>query len=234
MSNHPVCTRIVTIDGPAGVGKTTLAQRVAHNIHVPYLDTGAMFRCLALKLSADTPHLTLLAQLPEAELHARCDIWSFSLQGSGAHTRLLCNNIPVGAEIRTEDVGMLASQLATVPLVRRILKHAQQTLGTASPLVVEGRDMGTEIFPQARHKFFLDARPEVRALRRLHDLRVLGEHPDLTQLTDQIRQRDAQDRGRAIAPLRPAPDAIILDTSDDTVDTVLGHILQHIHANGGL
>ncbi len=219
---------VVTLDGPAGVGKTTLARRVADTLGVPYLDTGAMFRCLALKLGPGAEHL------PGDELRERCSTWTFSLTGSGSGTTLLCNGVPVRGEVRTEEVGMLAARLATVPDVREVLKAAQQAIGTSSALVVEGRDMGTVVFPHAKFKFFLDATPEVRAMRRLRDLEERGERPDLAVLTEQIRKRDAMDRNRAVAPLRPAQDAVTVDTSALDIQGVLGTILHHIAVHGGL
>ena len=137
---------IVTLDGPAGVGKTTLARNVAEALGIFYMDTGAMFRTLALRLG------------PGAEQRAAADLreagrrWVFSLEGQGSRTRLRCNGEPVGDEIRTEEVGMLASRIAAVPVIREILLDAQRSLATAGPLVAEGRDMGTVVFPQARSR----------------------------------------------------------------------------------
>ena len=164
---------VVTLDGPAGVGKTTLARRVAEGLGLCYLDTGAMFRCMALKLGpgAET--------LPEEELRTKCAQWRFTLSGRGLQSTLFCNGEAVRGEVRTEAVGMLAARIATVPVVREILRGTQRGIGEASPLVAEGRDMGTVVFPDARFKFFLDAAPEVRAMRRLHDLESRGQQEDL-------------------------------------------------------
>ncbi|WP_165174596.1 (d)CMP kinase [Desulfovibrio sp. ZJ369] len=218
---------VVTLDGPAGVGKTTLARRMAESLDLAYLDTGAMFRCLALKLG---PGAELL---PEEELRARCKEWTFSIAGKGRSAALFCNGRAVRGEVRTEEVGMLAARIGTVPVVRELLKAAQRAMGEASPLVAEGRDMGSVVFPDARFKFFLDAAPEVRAMRRLRDLANRGEQAELTVLTEQIRQRDALDRNRAVAPLRPAPDALIIDTSQLDIEGVLGVLLHHINVHGG-
>lgn len=219
---------VVTLDGPAGVGKTTLARLTADSLKVPYLDTGAMFRCLALRLGPEAPDLS------QDELRQRCSQWTFSLAGSGSGTTLLCNGLPVRGEVRTEAVGMMAARLATIPLVRDVLKQSQQALGACTALVVEGRDMGTVVFPTAQYKFFLDATPEVRALRRLRELEERGEAPELSELTDRIRQRDSMDRNRAVAPLRPAEDAVRVDTSHLDIQGVLGRILHHIAVHGGL
>lgn len=222
--NSAATLPVVTLDGPAGVGKTTLARAVAERLGVPYLDTGAMFRCLALKLGPGAE------QRDPQILRSQSAAWLFSLSGKGNTSILCCNAIPIGQEVRTEEVGMLASKLAAVPVVRDVLKEAQRTIANHTALVVEGRDMGTVIFPAARYKFFLDARPEVRALRRLRDLQARGEHPDLTALTAQIRARDTMDRNRTVAPLRPAADAVLVDTSDLDAAGVLERILEHIDA----
>lgn len=206
---------IITLDGPAGVGKSTLAKQVASILHIAYLDTGAMFRTLALRLGPDAE------TLPDEELRERCRGFRFRLEGAGEKSALLCNGEPVGDEIRTEEVGRLASRLATSPIVRDALKAAQRALGESTSLVAEGRDMGTVVFPAARFKFFLDARPEVRGLRRFRELEARGKKADLAEITEMIRQRDNMDRNRAVAPLKPAPDALIVDTSDLDVEGVL-------------
>ncbi len=214
--------RIVTLDGPAGVGKSTLARRVASALGIAYLDTGAMFRTIAATLGAEG--LTLTTDEREKALAAL----AFSLSGCGETSRLACNGRVAGPEIRTEEVGLLASQYAALPEIRACLKQAQQSLGSQFSLVAEGRDMGTEVFPGAKHKFFLDARPETRAKRRLLQLRENGEEADLAVITEQIRKRDEQDRNRAIAPLRPADDAVIVDTSDLDVDGVFAAIMAYL------
>lgn len=218
---------IVTLDGPAGVGKTTLARRVAEALSIAYLDTGAMFRTMAYRLGADA------ASLPEHELHTRLASFVFTLAGSGAHSTLSCNGVVIGDEIRTEAVALMASRLAAVPVVRQCLKEAQQELGEVQSLVVEGRDMGTVVFPAARYKVFLDASPEIRAARRYEQLASKGETPDLAELTEQIRQRDEQDRNRAVAPLRPAEDAHIVDTSHLDIDGVFHAIMGYIASRNG-
>lgn len=213
---------IITIDGPAGVGKSTLAKRVAAHVGVAYLDTGAMFRVIAKRLGAAGLALSQDALTNELEK------LSFSLSGAGDNTALACNGIVAGQEIRTEEVGALASEFAQLPPVRAYLKKAQQTLGTEYALVAEGRDMGTAIFPDAKHKFFLDASAEVRAVRRVNQLRENGVQADLATITAQIKERDDRDRNRAIAPLKPADDAIIIDTGTLTIDGVFEAITSQL------
>lgn len=224
MRNSEVNTRlnVITLDGPAGVGKSTLARLLAENLRMAYLDTGAMFRCLALRLGAGAE------KLAESAVRLRCADVCFSLDGKGNATKLCCDGMPVGEEIRGEKVGLLAARIAAVPVVREILRKAQREIGETAPLVAEGRDMGIVVFPDARFKFFLDAAPEVRARRRLKDLELHGETVNLSELAEQIRRRDDMDRNRAIAPLRPADDALLVDTSRMTVGRTLNLMLRHI------
>ena len=206
---------VITIDGPAGVGKSTLAAGLARALNLPYLDTGAMFRTLALNLGAAG------ADLPAFELEKAAAGLRFELAGAGDQSELLVNGKPVGSEIRSEAVAKLASRIARRPEIRTILKDIQRELGSRTALVAEGRDLGTVVFPKAAVKFFLDARPEVRAERRWRELIARGEQASLAAIADAIRLRDQQDRNRAVAPLRAAPDAILLDTSDMSIDAAL-------------
>ena len=214
--------RIVTIDGPAGAGKTSVSRRVAAALGLPYLDTGAMFRALALALG-EGGH-----RLPEARIDAALAAMVFSLEGSGGDTRLLVDAAPLSEAARTEQVGGWASNLAVLPVVRDRLRRIQQALGRETALVAEGRDMGTVVFPDAGHKFFLDASPEVRARRRELQLAAMGRAADYKAILADIRRRDEQDRNRAVAPLRPADDATIIDTSGMTEDAVVAAMLAAV------
>jgi cytidylate kinase len=217
----PPSSFIVTLDGPAGAGKSTLARRLAAALAIPYLDSGAMFRRVALELRGN-------AEIGEHELRAVCAGLNFSLAVANGDSRLLCNGAPVGDEVRTEDAGLWASRIAGNPVVRAVLKEAQRAVGARSSLVAEGRDMGTEVFPDACCKFFLDASPEVRALRRLKELETRGERHKLAELAAGIRERDARDRERALAPLRPADDAVIVDTSELDAEGVFAVLMAHV------
>ena len=200
---HP---QIITIDGPAGVGKSSIAKILARDLGLAYLDTGAMYRTLGLHLddAALDGH--------EAQRQTIISGLSFQLTGQGDGSRLTVNGLPVGEEIRSEEVAARASRLAVLPDVRRFLQSAQQRIGEATALVCEGRDMGSKVFPQARYKFFLDAAPEVRAQRRFLQLKAQGQPADLELILSQIIARDEQDRNRPVDPLRPAADAVIVDT----------------------
>ncbi len=214
----------VTLDGPAGVGKSSLAKALAEKFQLAYLDTGAMFRALALKLGSDG---TLL---PSEDLRRILQEYSFSLEGAGPETHLQLNGKPIGQEIRSEEVGAMAAKIAPLSEVRDFLKLKQQQLGQTFDLVAEGRDMGTVVFPQAKCKFFLDARPEVRAGRRFEQLKEQNMPADLELLTSQIKERDAMDRNRALAPLAPAHDAVIVDTSDLNMDEVFSLLSRRMDA----
>lgn len=214
--------RIVTLDGPAGVGKSTLAKQVAEALGVAYLDTGAMFRATALALGEGA------WDRPEAELKERLAGLRFELRGSGAASSLFLNGREIGQEIRTETVGMWASNLAKLTVVRDCQKSAQQAIGRETDLVAEGRDMGTVVFPDAPAKFFLDAAPGERARRRWLQLQEKGETVDLAELTAQIRARDDQDRNRPVAPLKAAEDATLVDTTDLDVDQVFAAIMERL------
>lgn len=213
---------IVTIDGPAGVGKSTMAKRLARLLAIPYLDTGAMFRSVAWKLGEGAWDWS------EEDIEKALDGIAYSLSGVGEDSVLSLNGKPIGNEIRTEEVGMWASNIATLPVVRTFLKKAQQALGERFSLVAEGRDMGTVVFPGAPHKFFLDASVEERAQRRFLQLERMGKPADLNELREQIAKRDAQDRNRPVAPLKPADDAIVIDTTELDRDQVLAALKEAV------
>lgn len=218
---------ILAIDGPAGVGKTTITAKAAAALGIACMDTGAMFRLIALRLGPTA------LEMSSDELKRALAGFSFSFAGIGPETILYCNGQPAGEEIRSESISSLASSLATRPEIRSRLLEEQRRLGKICPLAADGRDMGTVVFPDAAFKFFLDASPEIRARRRWLDLQARGQKIDLQELAEKIRLRDHQDRTRPIAPLKPGADAIIIDTSDKNISQVLAIILDHIDAHGG-
>lgn len=213
---------IVTIDGPAGVGKSTMAKQLARALAIPYLDTGAMFRSVAWKLGEGA------WDWDEAKLEAELASFEYTLSGIGEESVLALNDTPIGDEVRTEQVGMWASNVATLPVVRSFLKAAQQSLGQRFSLVAEGRDMGTVVFPDAPHKFFLDATVDERAHRRFSQLQDMGQPADLDELKEQIAKRDHQDRNRAVAPLKAAADATTIDTTELTKAQVFEALVKNV------
>jgi len=213
---------LVTIDGPAGSGKTTLAKRLAQNLDIAYLDTGAMFRGIALYLGENSwnfPLDTLKTYLSNIK---------FELSGTGSNSGLIMNSIPLSTKIRSEEVGIWASHLGQITTVRKYLKKLQQEIGNQTSLVTEGRDMGTVIFPHADYKFYLDAGPEERAKRRWEQLIESGHNPDYREILSKLRQRDEQDINRAEAPLKPAQDAIVIDTTHLEKEQVFSQMLQYV------
>src|SRR2546428_2327861 len=183
--------RIVAIDGPAGVGKSTTSRRVAKELNLPHIDTGAMYRAIglaALREEIDPHDEDALADLAS---RTRIDFVP------GERARVLLNGEDVTDQIRTPEVSIAASDVSTIPAVRRVLVRLQQELGRRSGGVLEGRDIGTKVFPQTPHKFFLTARPEVRARRRYDDLLTRGQPADFKTVLAETIRRDEQDYTRA-------------------------------------
>jgi len=215
----PSAPLIVTLDGPAGVGKSTIASRLAGELGIAFLDTGAMFRAAARTLGEGA------WDWPQGLLQQKLGDFEFTLRGSGKDTELLLNGQSLPEDIRSEQTGQWASQLAVVPSVRAYMKMAQIFLGQTTSLVAEGRDMGTVVFPGAQFKFFLDAAPEERARRRCRQLEAQGKPADFEAILAGINQRDTQDRNRSIAPMKPAEGAVVVDTTYISEGEVLAEVL---------
>lgn len=212
---------IVTIDGPAGVGKSTLAKKLAAYLGIAYLDTGAMYRSLGLRVGAG------VADLSEKKMQEEFAKYSYALKKENEQSVLYLNGEKIGEEIRTEKASRLASIVAKIPEVRKALQKYQREIGSQTSLVAEGRDMGTVVFPHAPLKFFLDARPEVRAKRRYDELVQKGQEATYKDILQNIIARDEQDRNRAVDPLKPHETAIIVDTSDLDIDGVFQKLVSY-------
>lgn len=212
---------IVTIDGPAGVGKSTLAKKLAVYLGIAYLDTGAMYRSLGLRVGAE------VADWSEKKMQEEFARFSYALKKENEQYVLYLNGEKIGEEIRTEKAGRLASIVGKIPEVRKALQKYQREIGSQTALVAEGRDMGTAVFPNAPLKFFLDARPEVRAKRRYDEFVQKGQEEKYEDILQNIIARDNQDRNREVDPLRPHETAIIVDTSDLDIDGVFQKLVSY-------
>lgn len=215
---------IVAIDGPAGVGKSTTSRLVARALEIPHIDTGAMYRAIALAALREEidPHNGL--ELERLALRTRIDLVP------GEPPRVLLNSEDVTTLIRTPEVSMAASDVSKVPAVRRILVRFQQELGRRSGGVLEGRDIGTRVFPETPHKFFLTARAEVRARRRHDELSAKGVSADFATVLAETLARDEQDSTRADSPLTYDETYTVIDTSDLPIDEVVDAIVKRVRA----
>ena len=218
---------VVTIDGPAAAGKTTTARGVAARLGFHYLDTGAFYRALALKArelggSADDPEWM-------AEV-AHATAIDFSGDPEGPRV-LLDGGRDVTAEIRAPEISELASRVAAQPRIRRLLVEWQRALRARGPLVGEGRDLGTVVFPDADVKIYLDADLDTRARRRCRELQGRGLAVRLEDVRAELERRDARDRTRAESPLRPAPDATVVDTTGMELAAQVEAVLAVVRAH---
>ena len=210
---------IVAIDGPAGAGKSTVARLVAERLGFVYIDTGAMYRAVALWAMRRQIGLDDMHRLEQ--LAAQADI-----RFEPGQRTVLLNGEDVTEAIRAPGVSEAASRVSAVPGVRRALVAQQRKIGAEAPVVMEGRDIGTVVFPEAQMKVFLDARPEVRAERRSKELQEKGERVVVEDLAREIRERDHRDASRADSPLMQAPDAVYLDTTLLSIDEVVAEVLK--------
>lgn len=216
---------VVAIDGPAGAGKSSVSRAVARRLGFRYVDTGAMYRAVGV-LAAERG-----VRLDDAEgLAALCDGLDITFADCGDAVQVLAGGRDLTAAIRTAEAGQLASKVSAVPAVRERLVAQQRRLAAGGGVVMEGRDIGTVVCPEASVKVFLDASPEERARRRGRELAARGEPIDLPRMIREIEERDARDRTRAHSPLRPAADATIVGTTTQTLDAVIARILLLVRA----
>ncbi len=229
-SNAPARRVIVAIDGPSGAGKSTLARHIAQHFGLLNLETGAMYRAFGLKAlradcSLDNPRAL-------EELSADTTI---HLEPSEAGNRVFLDGADVTSLLRNQAVSDAASRVSVFPAIRAWMVRLQQQMGTNGGIVMEGRDIGTVVFPNAEVKIFLDAAPEVRGLRRYEQLGQTGRKPEVQpeEVIRELRERDHRDRNRADSPLRAAPDSVLLDSTDMTLEEAVRAAEEIVEARLG-
>jgi cytidylate kinase len=216
---------VVAIDGPAGAGKSTVSRRLARLLGYRYVDTGAMYR--AIGVLAANHHIPIS---DSAALAALCDRTTIEFEErDDGSVRVLAGGRDLTEAIRTPEAAQQASKTSTVPAVRERLVAMQRAMGAHGGVVMEGRDIGTVVFPDAPVKAFLDASPRERARRRAGELHTTVSESELQHMEQEIAERDARDRNRAHSPLRPAADAVVLDTTTMSIDEVV-HALRDLVA----
>jgi cytidylate kinase len=214
---------VIAIDGPSGAGKSTTARLLAERLGYLYIDTGAMYRAVGWKASREG-----IDPADERRLEELCRRIEVVIRQDTGGARFYVDGQDVTAEIRTPEMGMLASAVSKSPSVRARLLTLQRALGANGGVVMDGRDIGTVVFPGADVKFFLEAGAEERGRRRYLELREKGMDVDLDRITREIRDRDRQDSSRALAPLRKADDALLIDSTGLPIDEVLKIMLTGI------
>lgn len=214
---------VVAIDGPAGAGKSTIAKIVARELGYLYIDTGAMYRAITWKVMANK--IDLRDERKIVEMSRKTDI---KLVQSDDKLKIFVDGKNVSEKIRSENVTKNTNTIAAIQGVRKILRDKQRLLGRNGGVVMEGRDIGTAVFPDAEKKFYLDAKPKERALRRWKELKAKGKRVSLKKIAEAIRRRDYRDIHRGISPLKKAKDAIVIDSTSLTQKLVAQKILDRI------
>ena len=217
---------IITIDGPAGTGKSTVARAVAEALGFNFLDTGAMYRAIGLEALRRNANLEDARELAYIARHVKIEFgWA------GRPPEVLLNGEPVGHLLRGGEATRAASYVAVVPAIRELLVAQQQRIGAErKDLVTEGRDQGTVVFPHAEAKFYLDASPQERARRRSAQLRARGEIVDQNEILNQILARDTRDATRAVGPLSVPPDAEVIDTTHLSQEQVVDQMVARVRS----
>jgi cytidylate kinase len=216
---------VVTIDGASSTGKGVVGLLVAKQLKWHFLDSGALYRVLAM--AAEKHHIELDNEVVLEVLASHIDV-QFIAAEYGAHPKILLENQDVTEKIRTEKIGNAASKVGALPLVRLALLQRQRDFRQLPGLVTDGRDMGTVVFPDAEVKIFLTASAEERASRRYKQLKEKGINVNLDGLIEGLHERDLRDQQRAVAPLKPAEDAVIIDTDRLTIDEVVLRIMVEV------
>lgn len=215
---------VIAVDGPGGAGKGELTKRLAKELHYDLLDSGAIYRVLGY--AARKAGLALFDEESVAQEAALMNL-KFKVEQDGVH--VLLGNEDISKEIRTEEVAVNASKVAALPLVRNALLQRQRDFAKdVDGLVADGRDMGTVVFPNAQVKIFLDASAEIRAQRRVLQLQQAGKEANFEEILKDIQERDNRDRNRPVAPLKPAIDAVVIDSSNMSIEEVYNKVMEII------
>ena len=215
--------KIITIDGPAGAGKSTVAKRLAQLLGLPYLDTGAMYRALTLKALREKINLEDEENL--AQLARRTNI---DLVGESVKLKVYLDGEDVSDAIRTLEITNKTFYIARAAKLREVMVEYQRKIAQRAGVVAEGRDLGTVVFPKAQHKFYLDAKVEERTRRRVNELREKGVAVQSDKLLLEIKERDTKDTTRKVGPLKCADDAIYIDTTQMSVEDTVQEILKYL------
>ncbi len=218
---------LITVDGPSGAGKSTVSRMLADRLGYTYVDTGALYRAVAVVALSEGCALD-----DDGRLAKICRHLVLRFENSSKGPRLYANREDITERIRTPEAAMFASAVSGRFVVREYLLGVQREMGKRGCVVFEGRDMGTVVFPEADIKFYLDANPETRALRRYKELAARHTRTSLAEVREAMKKRDQDDSRRALAPLRPANDAIKIDSTclgiDQVVEAILCHIREHV------
>ncbi|WP_314284540.1 (d)CMP kinase [Haemophilus sputorum] len=218
---------IITVDGPSGAGKGTLCHALAEKLKADFLDSGAIYRITAL--AAVKKGISLDDEVALAQLGRQLDI---RFEPKNGEVNVILDGENVGDQIRTAEAGQNASKVAALPQVRAALLQRQRDFASANGLVADGRDMGTVVFPNAQVKLFLDASAEERTKRRVKQLQEKGFNANFDDILAEIKERDFRDRNREVAPLVPAADALLLDSTHLSIDEVIAQALAYISSKG--
>jgi cytidylate kinase len=217
---------LITIDGPAGAGKTTVSRTLADRLGYRYIDTGALYRGVAYEVKSQGVN-----SKSETELADLCRRLQLRFKTGVKGLRLYSGETDISERIRTPEISMLASSVSAIAVVREYLLDVQRDIGRRKEAVFEGRDMGTVVFPAADVKFFLNASLTTRALRRYEELKSESDQ-SLDTVEKEMQRRDTHDSTRSLAPLKPADDAIVIDSTDLSVQEVVDRMLSHISEKG--
>lgn len=214
---------VIAIDGPAGAGKSTVAKELAKRLGYTYMDTGAMYRAFAWRVMEEAADLN-----DEEKLRGILKETRIELAEQDGHLRVFLDGLDVTDKIRTPELSQMASKVSSLKMVRERMVELQRALGDEGGVVAEGRDIGTVVFPQAEVKIYLDASSQERARRRFEELKRQGKKVTLEETLQEMDERDQRDKERAVAPLRKAEDATVIDSTYFGVDWVVERIMQEI------